>query len=145
MDYFILDSWLLAEPIFNNPAVFVPAFKRIIQPGHLIKVYHDASELVGCIIATSLSLDNNNNEAHHAIPGQQRETNLHGLVKVNWYATMPSFVFSNPLTASPPSNVYLPSNIELLQTKSSSWIDTSLIKECVFMVMLLTEHFVVRE
>jgi hypothetical protein len=46
MEEFTLESWHLAEPNFSNPAVFVPAFKHAVQPGHFVKVIHSGAMLI---------------------------------------------------------------------------------------------------
>jgi hypothetical protein len=42
----------LTEPNFSNPAVFVPAFKHAVQPGHFVKVINSGVTLIGQLIGT---------------------------------------------------------------------------------------------
>jgi hypothetical protein len=74
-----LDSWYLTEPNFTNPAVFVPALKHAIQPGHFIKVVNNGATRIGRIIRTSMHIGDACMEAGHEI------TTLRGLAKVNWF------------------------------------------------------------
>ncbi len=132
MDFITLDSWQEAEPTFNNPAVYVPAFKRSIQPGHFVKVINDATNYIGRVIATTQRLI-----SEHQLP-QPVTSGTNYLVKVNWYSPRSSLVFTNDTIAKLASNnIYLSDNTELLQTKSTSWIDTSITKELCFMFSYL--------
>ncbi len=127
MDFVTLDSWQHAEPNFSNPAVYVPAFKRSLQPGHFVKVVNDANIFIGRIIATQRLISE-----HQQLQPVSSGTNY--LMRMNWYSPRPSLVFSNVAIAKLAStNIYLSDNMELLQMKTTSWIDTSLIKELCFM------------
>ena len=104
MEVLTLDSWLLTEPNFNNPAVFVPAFKNTIQPGHFVKVIVDGNELIGRIIATSVGIGEVNNSTHLPICEQRQVRALNAMTLVNWFSPRPSLVFA-PSIAEPTSTV----------------------------------------
>ncbi len=94
---------------------------------------NDGNDVIGCIIATSVAIGEVNHSTHLPICEQQQVPALNGMALVNLFSPRSSLV-SAPSVAEPTSNnnIHLLSNTELLQTRRSSWINTSLIKELCF-------------
>jgi hypothetical protein len=78
-----------------------------------------------------MHLSDVHNETGHEV------TTLSRLTKVNWLLPSSSLIFASDEMLECSNNIFLSENIELLQVRRGSWIDTSCIKEICFVFSYL--------
>jgi hypothetical protein len=132
MEFLTVDSWKSLDPIFSMPAVFVPAFKASLQPGHFVKVFNNGDFLIGRIIATSTRLDDIDVAERGENIEDQPENSLGGFVKINWFFQQSFLSFTHPDIVTASCNLYTSSNVEVFQTKLVSWLNTARVLELCF-------------